>query len=113
MNTAMVQNVGRPQTNGKRAIERARCGIPATLKSNGRILAQCVIKDMSARGFRLHLPQAHLLPNNFDIEAFVFAEPIAVELVWSSREYAGVSLSSANDLCFKPLQSRPLARYAA
>lgn len=77
--------------SNRRLAIRTNCSILASIKLNGVLICDCVIKDISETGMRLYTGTGSWLPNNFETHIPEFEAVLKVRKEWTTDEYLGVS----------------------
>ncbi len=84
--------VGDFVTSDPRRFEREDVEIYAQIRLQGKMLADCIIKNISPDGMAIAFSREAGIPDEFEIVSDYFSAPIPVKRVWSGTGKAGVEL---------------------
>ena len=81
--------------DNRRNSPRRRTFLGAHVKRpGGTPLADCIVRDLSKTGARLHVTQPIVLPGEIELEITKTGERFRAQVVWSTRDSFGVRFST-------------------
>jgi hypothetical protein len=94
MDLATTELTNNKPYSNRRNHTRRSCFLPAVIKLGSAKISDCIVKDISATGARILIPNGIWEPSGFVLDIGPSIGAVNVSKVWSSKGMMGVKFSS-------------------